>query len=425
MLVDIFYMLLLVIIAIAASTKTLAMRRRFGILSKRLWDDFPVINKDGKYLVWIHAISVGETMAIVPLVHLIKDQWPEAKIVISSITETGHETAKNAIPFADYHVYLPFDFWFIINPVVKKVQPNLVILCETDFWYNFLRSAKTQGSTIVLINGRISDLSTSRYLKFLPFAHALFQQIDHFCVQNKQYSDRFESLGVPKSKITILKNIKLDSSFDSLGKKEWIEWKNLLSIKDNDRVIVCGSTHYPEEEMIVEVFKKISKKISSLKLILVPRHPDRCIGIAEFLHNSQLSYQLFSKIEKDIDSDIIVIDVMGKLRALYQLSNAAIVGGSFIKGEGGHNILEPACYGVPFIFGPNMEAQAGFVEIVKKHDVGYQISQDDLSLYLEKILLNADETLKAKEGAKKILQELKLGGSTQNTWEVIKKTLNS
>jgi 3-deoxy-D-manno-octulosonic-acid transferase len=216
-------------------------------LAERLGIGFPAIS-DGGPLIWIHAVSVGETRAIAPLAKLIKNRLPNARILISSVTETGHAEAKRSLPFAEAHVYMPLDFRWVIAPLVRKVKPTLVLLSESDFWLNFLTAVKEEGGATFLVNGKLSAKSMRRFAALPWFSRSLFNLIDVFCVQNTHYAERFAKVGVPSAKIYTTGNLKFDDHLPKMAPDELQKWRERLGVAPEDLVLVIGSSHAPEEQ---------------------------------------------------------------------------------------------------------------------------------------------------------------------------------
>lgn len=386
-------------------------------LAQRFGFNFPIIEKNGRKLIWIHAVSVGEARAVTPLAKQLKEQEPQAIILISSITETGHAEAKRAIPFADYHVFLPVDFSPIIRSVLAKARPDLVILCESDFWYQFISQAKKGGAQVLLVNGKISDRSSKRFQFFKNFAHLLFSQFDKLCVQNDTYKKRFESLGVQPSKIVVTGNMKFDDRGHKLEGEDLTKWKQKLGIKDEDRVIVIGSTHAPEEKIIAHFIPALLSKFRNLKVLIVPRHPERFNAVAALLHGQEIPFQRYSQ-EGPLNAHVVLVDSMGLLRNCYQIATLAIVGGSFTNHVGGHNILEPLWYQVPVIYGPHMFSQPDLVELVGNSKAGIQVSSDRLEETIQQFLEDHKFSRDITQFGKELVNSLQ--GSIGRTWEIIR-----
>lgn len=387
----------------------------------RLGIGYPSIRK-GKPLVWIHAISVGEVKAVASLARAIKQSYPDIQLLISSVTETGHEEAKRSISFADYHVYLPFDFYFVMRRIIKKVSPRLVILCESDFWLNFLYLAKKYGASLSLVNGKLSEASMKRFQKVSVFSRLLFGLFDIACIQNVLYQERFIKVGIPPKRVFVTGNLKFDDDYPQLSSKEIKEWREKLGINLGQIVLTIGSTHYPEENSILDVLQGIWRKIPSLKVILVPRHPERFKEVADLLEKKHIDFIHFTDINQRSGKEkVILVDAMGLLRMCYQLSDIAIIGGSFTLRVGGHNILEPCWYGKPILFGPYMHAQIELVNLVHQYEAGIQLDLQELPCILEELIWNANKRDKIGQKGRHLINALK--GSTSRSLHILEPLL--
>lgn len=378
MIFTLYYNTLLLIFGIAYLPKLLYDKIVSGkyteSISKKLGVNFPKINSADRYTIWVHAVSVGETKAVSSLVRRLKKRFHNPLIIISSTTETGHAEAKKCLACADHHVYLPFDLSWIIRPIMKRVRPNLVLVTETDFWYNFLNAAKEVGATTALVNGKLSKKSTKRFAFLKFFSKRLFELFDIICVQSEHHLPRFLKVGVPKTKIKVTGNLKLDDDYPDINQEEIQAWKEELGIGEQDKVVVIGSTHSPEESLFLEIFQGIWEKHPEIKVVIVPRHPERFEEVAKTLESLNIPFTRFSNPRhKQGNEKVVLIDAMGLLRKCYQFADIAFVGGSFIDKIGGHNILEPCWYGSPTLFGPNMESQPELVRLVRKFGAGIQL----------------------------------------------------
>lgn len=380
----------------------------------RLGFGYPIIQKGSHPLIWIHAVSVGETKAIVALARRLKASYPHVKIVISSTTETGHQEAKRVLSFVDWQVYLPFDFTWIVKKIVRQAKPDLVILSETDFWYNFLRISKEQGALLAIVNGKVSERSLDRLKKVDFFSKRLFGLIDLFCVQNNAYKERFLQVGIPADKLVVTGNIKFDDDYPTLPPNEIQVWRSRLGISPKQPVLTIGSTHHPEEKLFLDILANIWKEIPNLKVILVPRHPERFKEVASLLEKEGVTFVRFSDIaERRGTEKVILIDAMGLLRMCYQLSDLALVAGSYNPKIGGHNILEPSWYGLPVLFGPYMHTQPELVELVKDYAAGWQLDATQLQEKIMQLIKDdAERSRVGKEGLR-LIADLK--GGTQRT----------
>ncbi len=332
-----------------------------------------------KKVIWIHTVSMGETRAAASLYQALRKAYPDTPFVVSTTTETGQAEAKRSLPNADAYFYLPLDITWIVAKLVRRLQPSVLILVEGDIWPNLLNAAKKQGVKLFLVNGKISEKSTKRFGYFPAFTKHLFSLFDILCVQTKVYKDRFVQIGAPAEKIFVTGNLKYDAKFPELTPTALAEWKRELKIQPQDRVITIGSTHDPEEDQLTRALADIP----NLKILLVPRHPERFEAL------SKRYPATYSKLEQLTGEErIILIDAMGVLPTCYQLSELAIVGGSFVDHIGGHNILEPIQCGIPVLFGPYMAAQKEMVDLVRSGKAGAQVSLSDVPSAVQKILEN-------------------------------------
>lgn len=389
-------------------------------LLKRFGSGFPIIKKGDRPLVWIHAVSLGETKAVLALVKKIKSELNHPIIVFSTTTETGYVEACRSIP-SDHHVYLPFDFGWVIRPIIQRTAPDLVVLCESDFWFNFISASKKSGAQIVLVNGKISSTSLERFKKFKRFSNAIFGCIDLFCVQSNVYRQRFEELGIPPEKIEVTGNMKFDGDYSKLPASQLVAWRRELGIGPDDPVVVVGSSHNPEESLLLKVMADVWQKYPNVKVMIVPRHPERFNEVAGILQKNNVNFRRLSqKKQEDLSSmPVILIDAMGLLRKCYQLADIAIVAGSYTSRVGGHNILEPSWYGVPVIFGPHMHSQPDLLELVKEYRAGLQVSIEELPEILSNLLSQPNERKLLGDAGLRLSGDVH--GATGKTWDLIKR----
>lgn len=364
--------------------------------------------------IWVHSISMGETKAVAPLVEQIRQQMPSASIVISTTTETGLAQAKRSMPELDEYFYLPLDFSWTMKKLTRRIKPDLLILVESDFWYNLVSYNKK----VVLVNGKISETSHTRFKFFSFFAKKLFSEFDLFCLQSQQYAARFENLGIPSSKMVVTGNLKFDQPFPHL---DIAKWKADLGIAPGDKVITIGSTHDPEEDQLISALQPLFAEFPSLKILLVPRHPERFAAVAALLEKKNIPFAKFSDhLSKQGTEKIILIDAMGILNACYQLSDIAIVAGSYVSHVGGHNIFEPAALGIPVLFGPHMQTQKDLVDVVVHGGAGKQVSLSDLKSTVHHMLTNPP--IEMKKAGLKLAEEVQ--GATGRTWKSIQNFLS-
>lgn len=335
-----------------------------------------ILPKDRK-IVWVHAVSLGETKAASLLTKKMKSEKEDLFIVLSTLTKTGFAEGKKNLE-VDYHLYLPLDFSFVMKKLMAFFKPHLLILVETDFWYNLLKYAKKNGAAVALVNGKLSDRSFKRFKAFSFFSKKVFSLIDQFLIQDETYLERFSKLGIPFNKMQVTGNLKLDLKNKVLSQSEKEDWINAFKLNSNEKVITIASTHANEEELLLKNLP------DGFKYFLVPRHPERFSTVKDILKRSNIPFGVYS--QKDTLSGtekIILIDAMGILNICYQLSSLAIVCGSFVKNIGGHNILEPVFVGTPVFFGPYMHSQEEMKKIVLQSKCGKEISLENIKNQIE------------------------------------------
>ncbi|HLC17063.1 MAG TPA: 3-deoxy-D-manno-octulosonic acid transferase [Thermodesulfovibrionia bacterium] len=299
--------------------------------------------------IWVHAVSVGEVIAVLPLLKAIKKEWPEKRVLLSTITYTGQRVANEKFPEADRIMYLPWDSSLIIKRVAKKVKPALFFTVETELWPNLFRILKQQGAAVLVMNGRLSESSYKGYKRVKFFIKDLLCRIDGMYMQDQTSADRALALGAPADRVQVIGNLK----FDMKPVQKQLLWAEKL----HGQILTAGSTHRGEDEIVLAAFKQIQRQIQHAKLILAPRHPERFDEVEGLLKKEQFSYVMRSKIDQNEEkmhkASVILLDTIGELSGVYAISHVAFVGGSLVP-VGGHNILEPAYWSVPVVFGPHM-----------------------------------------------------------------------
>lgn len=308
----------------------------------------------GRDVVWIHAVSVGEARAAESLVCLIRAAWPHKRIVVSTVTPTGFAIVKKILRENEVAFFAPLDISFAVRRILSAVGPGLLIIMETEIWPNLIRLAKKRGSCVVIVNGRISDRSFLRYGRIRPFLKSAFENVDFFCMQNQEAAKRIIALGAPCDRVKVTGNIKFDISSDL---KESSSWDSLKQALVGCLLFIAGSTHDNEEEGIVEIYKSLVKDFSSLRLLIAPRHLERIDRIRRIIRLQGLQATNLSTLLSGSPisgTQVLIVDTIGDLSALYRLCDVAYVGGSLVS-KGGHNPIEPALFGKPILFGKHMD----------------------------------------------------------------------
>lgn len=322
--------------------------RRLGFLPAQLNLNRPI---------WIHAVSVGEAIAMKEFLGQLRQAYPDTKLVISTVTATGNKIAQGLVKEGDFLTYLPLDFSFIVKRVLKRINPCMFIIAETEIWPNLISCLDELQVPVITVNGRISDSSYGGYWLIKFFIRPILRMVKQFCVQSELDAQRLVNLGVDRQKIQVTGNVKFDINLDSIASSDVLACRNKLMLQQFDKLLVCGSTHPGEEELIFAAYQKLLPDFSGLKLLIVPRHPERRGEISRLAQDYGFIPVLVSGIScihpVGKNNPVFILDTIGELLNYYAASDIVFVGGSLVK-KGGHNILEPASLKKPVIFGPHM-----------------------------------------------------------------------
>ncbi|MBI5272656.1 MAG: hypothetical protein HY861_01575 [Chlamydiia bacterium] len=365
---------------------------------------FPSIpDPQGKEVIWIHAVSVGEIKSAKNLFATLRYQKQAAFFLITTTTATGQAEARRSLPGAHAYRHLPFDISWNIHRWVNRLRPSLFILIESDFWPNLLSSIKKQGGRTALVSGKISERSAKRFSWIRPTAKLLFDSLDLLIVQNEEHQKRFLPLCTP-SRLHIGGNLKLDLRPEPVDRAYW---QNILC--PANPIITLSCTHAPEEERLLELLP-----LSTIFLILAPRHPQRFEEVASILKKKQIPFFRWSRLQDfSQEKQVLLIDAMGKLPICYSLSRLAIVAGSFTHTVGGHNCLEPCLYGIPVLFGPHTFGQREIVSRILETNSGRETSYASVKSDIERFLNTPLEEEAMKKGAYALTEPGQ--GSTEKT----------
>jgi 3-deoxy-D-manno-octulosonic-acid transferase len=367
--------------------------------------------------IWVHAVSVGEVMAALPLLGRLKTEYPAQGIILSTITATGQKVARGKSPAGTDIFYLPFDIPFILRSVIKKMKPELLIIIETELWPNLVRVFKENGIPVILLNGRISEKSFHGYKKISFFMRKVLSSVDSFGMQNEEYAERLRSLEVDSRKIHIVGSFK----FDANPSTHIPLWASFIKRP----VIVAGSTHEGEEELMTSVYTDLKKDFPDLNLIIAPRHPERFVRVENMLRSKGIQFLKRSELPGGQKTDaihgtIILLDSVGELAAVYGISTIAIIGKSF-RGHGGQNPLEPAYWGTPIICGPHME-NFPVIQDFYKEGAAMHVNEEGLSHTLRELLLSPEKAKEIGIKAQKIYQ--KNSGAVERAMKIIEQYRN-
>ena len=350
------YNLLITIFLPLILLRSLYKSLRYGENVNRLLERIAlnVVRRPNQEVIMVHAVSVGEIMASRKFVEELSSKFPKSKILFTCTTPSGSETIKRLFKETVLHQYLPIDHPFLLEIFLKKWQPKEVFLIEKEIWPNLINKINSRGINICLVNGRISKKSFNKYKFYLPLMGKAFSKFKKVVAQGKEDEKRFLDLGVRAENCSWDYSFKFDSVDFQKQDSEWIKPKD-------KKIILCASTHPPEEKMLLEAFDKTKSR--EITIVLVPRHPDRTKSIKDIIESFDLSYVIFSKNNFDLDfsKQVILVDTIGNLESLYAIADIAFIGGTLIN-HGGQNFLEGVKYGIPLTSGTSTY---NFLEISK------------------------------------------------------------
>ncbi|MCA1650898.1 MAG: 3-deoxy-D-manno-octulosonic acid transferase [Acidobacteria bacterium] len=321
-------------------------------------------NLDADESIWIHAVSVGEVLTARALLGELRQRYPRLRIFLSTTTMTGRQIARNNLQYVDEVFYFPFDLGFIVQRTLALVRPRLFIMMETEIWPNLLRACRRAGVRTAVVNGRISGRSYPRYRLARPFFRRVLRDVDRFCMQSEESARRIIDIGAERERVTVTGSLKFDS-LEIPGAPSADRGQNrvlrFFRLTPDRSVLIAASTLKGEEEPILDAFQRIRTTVTNALLIIAPRKPERFDDVERLARRAGWNVARRSELRVDAEprNDVIILDTIGELAQLYQVATAVFVGGSLVD-AGGHNILEPAVFGKPIVFGPHME---NFAEI--------------------------------------------------------------
>ncbi|HET7839959.1 MAG TPA: 3-deoxy-D-manno-octulosonic acid transferase [Terriglobia bacterium] len=379
---------------------TAGWRERFGLLptglgqsreSGNLGPDSSVPTPDSRLptsdsgSIWVHAVSVGETLAVIPLVKELQRLYPERNIFLSHVTPAGRQASESKLPGVTGRFYLPLDWRWAVDRAVARVRPSLLVIVETELWPNLLRSAHQSGARVALVNARLSERSYRGYRLARPFMKRVLDNIDWIGAQSDADAERFRGLGAAPERVEVTGNVKFDvsrvgSRESGVGKEDQLSrFLNLQSRAPGPDsrfpTLVAASTMPGEESLLLPVWSEIRQKYPRALMILAPRHPARFDQVAQFLSAQGRSFVRRTALDNGhsreepppaqagggnpppgnpLESEILLLDTIGELAGVFAFADLVFVAGSLVP-TGGHNLLEPAFWAKPVIFGPHME----------------------------------------------------------------------
>src|SRR5687767_11672962 len=376
------YSVLVLLIAVVASPWFVYQALRYKKYVRSLGQRMGILpvsfNMDADQSLWIHAVSVGEVLTARPLISDLKRRYPDLRMFLSTTTLAGQQLARRNVPDVDAVFYFPFDLGVFVRRTLDLVRPRLFIMMETEIWPNLLRECRARGVKTAVVNGRLSARSFPRYRMIRGFMRRVLDHVDRFLVQSEESARRFIDLGADPARVVVTGSLKFDSldlSPNALQARARDRVLRYFRVPSSRPVIVAGSTMKGEETAVLRAFRRVRATAPNTLLVIAPRHPER-FGEVEQLVRSE-GWKTARRSDLAIDSeprlDAIVLDTIGELATVYQIATVVFVGGSLV-GTGGHNVLEPAVFGKPIVFGPHMENFAEIADAFVTNGAGVQLA---------------------------------------------------
>ncbi len=369
--------------------------------------------------IWVHAVSVGEVLAVAGLVEGLQRRFPRHRIFISTTTDTGQALARKRFGEASVF-YFPMDFTFAIRPYMKALRPQLVVVAETEFWPNFLRLAHASGARVAVVNARISDRSWPSYRRFRGLLRKVLVNVDLFLAQTEQDAERLRDIGGNAERVRVAGNLKFDIPVPTAP--AMVEsLRNSIAGSGAGPVLVCGSTVEGEESLLLRSFENLLVRHPRAVMILAPRHPERFSAVAALLEKMSIRFWRRSAWSSEaLNGGVLLLDSIGELASLYALADIAFVGGSLVP-RGGHNIIEPAQHGVATVVGNHTENFRDIVSLFQRRDAVRIVGPAELPLVLMELLVNdAERRALGQRAAETMRSQL---GATSRTADALQELL--
>lgn len=348
--------------------------------------------KHDKPIIWVHAVSVGEVIAAVPLIKSLIKQYPDKQLLVTTTTPTGSAQVLKLFSGQVLHVYAPYDLFWVVRRFIKRVKPCVLLVMETEIWPNLYQTCQDKNIPVILANARMSEKSAVGYLRFSSLTRSTLRCISKIAVQGKGDAERFIRLGAEEKQISITGSIKFDLELPNDLQKQ----AGLLRVElgVNRKIWIAASTHEGEEEILLNAYKQVSTVIDNLLLVLVPRHPDRFDRVANSCERNNLKLVRRSEVKPCAsDTQVYLGDSMGELLLLYAVADVAFIGGSLVP-VGGHNLLEAAALAIPSVVGPEMFNFAEITEQLLLCNGAMQVQDEKALADAIEMLLSNDELRK-------------------------------
>jgi 3-deoxy-D-manno-octulosonic-acid transferase len=383
----------------------------------------PIRSGDAPCL-WLHAVSVGEVALLEPLLREFCSRNPRWQCVISTTTTTGHRLARERYP--NHQVfYAPLDFSWATSAAMQRIRPNLVVLAELELWPNLISAAGDVGARIALVNGRVSERSFRGYRRIRWLLQPVLRKLSRIAAQSEEYAERFKQLGADAAKVVVTGSLKFDGAQTDRNHASVVRFRQLAGITDTDIVLLAGSTQAPEEELAIDSYLQLAAKHPELRLILVPRHPERFHEVATLLDAKRALWQRRSELDEhptDPARRILLVDRVGELRWWWASASIGFVGGS-LGPRGGQNMIEPAAFGVATCFGPQTHNFREVVRLLLADDAAVVIQDGaELTEFVRNCLSESDYAKGLGRRAREVV--MRQLGATQRTVDLLGTLLN-
>ncbi len=370
-------------------------------LGQRLGFGYPVLSEGS---IWIHAVSVGEVQATVPLVRVLQDRFPNRQLLITTVTPTGGARVSSLYGDRVTHCYIPFELTFAVRNFFNSIKPDLALIMETEIWPNLYDACGSREIPLILVSARISPQSVSRYRRFLPLFRETLSHGIVIAAQSETDAERFRSLGAAPERTWVTGNIKFDfETPEDLESRGEAFRKQYFGERP---VWVAASTHDKEEEQVLSAHRQLLEEIPEALLILVPRHPERFGTVKSLLRKKEIEF--VSRTDESAcpnDTSVFLGDTMGELPMFYAASDVAFVGGTLVP-IGGHNLLEPAALGLPVVTGPHLFNTQDIADMFSELGAFVQVRDAaELAAALKKLFRDSDEAEKMASKGRTILEE--------------------
>jgi 3-deoxy-D-manno-octulosonic-acid transferase len=422
------YNLALIVASPAILMILLAKRRcRRGIPQRLGWDRSESAKSESTQpVIWVHAVSLGEVVAAVPLVRMLHARHADYRLIVTTVTETGREAVEQRLTGVAEHRYVPLDFPWVVSSVLERWRPSLFICVETELWPNLLRVLSRRGVPVVLVNGRLSSQSYRGYRLMRPLMKQMLACVTSCLMQSPRDAERITNLGASADRVVCTGNIKFDQPVPSIDKADADDLRNLL-VTGDEELFVAGSTHPGEEEQLLACYRALLQRYPGLVLLLAPRHIERAaqvevVAIALGFAVVRRSL-LLSRCFPPKGPRVIILDTRGELATVYRYAVATFVGGTFVP-IGGHNLLEPAIWGKPVFFGPYTDHCAEIADLLLRAEGGRQAADGaELATHVTAVLNDRLALERMGRAAQRVVLENR--GALEHTVEVISRLLNT